>query len=706
MVDVVYGQVALSDAAKRLVQVVSDQNLDGTLYIGYPILTSANGAVEIDAMLISQQTGLLAFDLSNLAASNAEEDEHVVDLQDRLFAAITSKLSEEPQLVRRRQLQVPIQIVTISEESSSSFEETHIKTTDDIAHYIAGLTGIDQSKFEILNSVIERATILRPKKNRSSVQRVDSKGQKLKVIESKIANLDASQKKAAIEFPDGPQRIRGLAGSGKTIVLAMKASFLHLKNPEWRIAFTFYTRSLYQQLKGLVRRFSFEFIKDEPDWDKLKVLHAWGSSYTWGLYAEMARAASATIHDFRYASKKYGFEGAFEGVCRELLEHIHKHNIEVHPIYDVVLIDEAQDIPQPFFELVYKFTTPPHRIVYAYDELQTLNEIEMLSPEDLFGKDRQGQPNVKIENKPNSPRQDIILPVCYRNNQWSLTTAHGLGFGTAREKGLVQMFENTNIWQDIGYEVSGGSLQLGHPVSLKRSSSATPSFFSDLLSSESSVRFQRYSTPDEEYAAVANAIRKNLNEDELEHDDILVIVCDTRSIRSSGAAIMRHLSALSVNSHIVGVTESADEVFSSTSVAITHVYRAKGNEAPMVYVVGADFCYSGVNLGTLRNILFTSITRSRAWVQVTGQSDRMDALVNEYQQIKQDEFQLSFTYPSARQLRQLRTLHRDLTAEEVNTYKNDLAGLARVATMLQEGRISIDDLPDDVRAILQGIGNA
>jgi Resolvase, N terminal domain len=42
----------------------------------------------------------------------------------------------------------------------------------------------------------------------------------MKIIEREIANLDRWQKRAAIETPKGPQRIRGLACSGKTIVLA------------------------------------------------------------------------------------------------------------------------------------------------------------------------------------------------------------------------------------------------------------------------------------------------------------------------------------------------------------------------------------------------------------------------------------------------------------------------------------------------------
>ena len=56
--------------------------------------------------------------------------------------------------------------------------------------------------------------------------------------------LDHLQSRIVIETVEDVQRIRGLAGSGKTIVLALKAAYLHASHPEWRIAVTFLTRSI------------------------------------------------------------------------------------------------------------------------------------------------------------------------------------------------------------------------------------------------------------------------------------------------------------------------------------------------------------------------------------------------------------------------------------------------------------------------------
>ena len=62
------------------------------------------------------------------------------------------------------------------------------------------------------------------------------------------------------------------------------------------------------------------------------------------------------------------------------------------------------------------------------------------------------------------------------------------------------------------------------------------------------------------------------------------------------------------------------------SVAFTGIYRAKGNEAAMVYVINSDLCYdSTFELAKKRNQLFTAITRSKAWVRVLGVGENMNS---------------------------------------------------------------------------------
>ena len=141
-----------------------------------------------------------------------------------------------------------------------------------------------------------------------------------------------------------------------------KAAYLHAEHPDWRIAVTFQTRSLYQQFEDLITRFTFDQTDDKPDFTRLQVMHAWGSPSRNGLYSTVACHVGVPPRDFTYALTRYGRSDAFKGVCSELLA----SDIALsEPLFDAVLIDEAQDLPSDFFRLVYRFTRDPKRIIWA-----------------------------------------------------------------------------------------------------------------------------------------------------------------------------------------------------------------------------------------------------------------------------------------------------------------------------------------------------
>ena len=52
----------------------------------------------------------------------------------------------------------------------------------------------------------------------------------------------------------------------------------------------------------------------------------------------------------------------------------------------------------------------------------------MAPPSELFGKNERGEPRVpNLDEVEGTPKRDIVLPVCYRNTPWALTTAHAVG---------------------------------------------------------------------------------------------------------------------------------------------------------------------------------------------------------------------------------------------------------------------------------------
>jgi superfamily I DNA and RNA helicase len=580
-----------------------------------------------------------------------------------------------------------------SKPNNISNEYPVITNDSDLEKYLNSQQWEHSEYFESLNSVIQAITSIRKRKQRIYVQQENSRGAKLLKLEDSIANLDRNQSAAVIETVEGVQRIRGLAGSGKTIVLALKVAYLHAKHPDWNIGITFNTRSLKGQFKQLINTFTIEHTSEEPDWEKVKIIHAWGSPSVEGIYYEVCKKHNIEYRDLATARKlanTYGQE--FDIVCEEALNKIEKFE----QYYDAILIDEAQDFSRHFLRLCYEILKEPKRLVYGYDELQNLNKKTMDSPEGTFGEDAHGKPRVQLQNIPGEPKQDIILEKCYRNSRPILTSAHALGFGIYRNEGLIQMFEYAGLWRDIGYEVEAGSLEDGKPVNLARTSNTSPRFLESHSPLEDLIIFKSLDNNREQIAWLVNQIEKNIKEDELKCDDIMVIHSNPLTTRSAVGEARSLLFERGINSNLAGVTTSPDDFFSEESITFTSINRAKGNEAAMIYVINAQECFSVPELARKRNILFTAMTRSKAWLRVLGYGEDMKGLVEEFERVRLENFVLKFTYPSEEERRRMNLINRDMSPNERDRIAKQKRNLREFAEALNKGKIHKEDLPPEV----------
>lgn len=696
MLEVIHGKSRNAVVAAQLAEILRGCVVDGTLYIGYPILASADQTTFVEALLVTKERGPVVFSFTGSANKNEPSFwSNLQDSQDQLYFAIEANLMRHASLRRGRTLGVPLTVVSYLPDDSSPPEDFSglVAGPRNLCDIIQKAPSLSDDLYRPLNAALQRVSTIKPQKKRTSATKQGSRGSILRQIELEIANLDQWQKRAAIETPDGPQRIRGLAGSGKTIVLALKAAYLHTQHPEWTIALTFQSRSLYQQLTELVRRFTYEHINDEPNPDKLKIVHAWGSAGRAGFYSEIANHIDHPRRDYLYGKSRFGMSRAFEGVCHELWSSV--KDSDVPPLFDAVLIDEAQDLPTPFFRLVHKFTTSPKRIVWAYDELQNLSETAMSPTDELFGVNEKGAPNIRLLNVDGQPRQDIILPVCYRNSPWALTLAHALGFGIYRQEELVQHFDEPSLWSEVGYNVIEGQLAHGSAVCLKRSQNSYPEYFDQLLTADDAVTCNAFDDPIAQAEWVAANIRKNLEQDELDHDDILVVFPDSLTANRLSPAFRDALARHGIASHIAGVTTSQDQLFTSKSIAMCHIYRAKGNEAPMVYVVHCQQCSGGYELIKVRNILFTAITRSRAWIRLSGLRPGMDIIEQEFKKVAEEGYQLRFKIPTPPEMARMRMIHRDRTSTEKVEIRRAEKGLESFLKAFEDGEVGIESLPPE-----------
>jgi superfamily I DNA and RNA helicase len=348
--------------------------------------------------------------------------------------------------------------------------------------------------------------------------------------------------------------------------------------------------------------------------------------------------------------------------------------------------------------MIYKSVKEPKRLVWAYDDLQSLRETGIPSLADLFGADAQGKPLVQLSNDDGRPQQDIILPVCYRNTPWALSMAHAAGFGVYRREGMIQCFDNPEFWSEIGYGVESGSLAEAEQVTLARREDATPSFFSKLLSPNDAVQFRGFDDDKAEASWVADQIAINVTDDELDPSDIVVIFANPVSVDRDSGPLRSMLRKKGIEAHVAGVTRSADEFFVPDSVTISGIYRAKGNEAAMVYVVGGQYCFgSWGSLIRNRNILFTAITRSRAWVRVTGVGQEFHKLAAEMQTVLDRDFRLTFRVPTEEERKKLKQIHRDRTAGELRKIAKSKKSLEEVVALLESQELTLEDIPEALR---------
>lgn len=697
----VNGKPVATQALEEALASISD--LSGECLFGFPLIATPEGKYSVDATLVSHDKGIILFDLI--------EGTDVADYttrQDDLANKVEAKLKLHKELVEGRHLIPPLQTISFApaiHKTEVLAEKDYPLTNEgNLIEVLSSFAWKDSSDdlYRMTISAIENISSIRKNRLMRKVIKHDSRGAKLKRIEDSIATLDHRQNRAVIETVDGVQRIRGLAGSGKTIVLALKAAYLHTQHSDWRIAVTFNTRSLKGQFKRLINKFCIEQSGEEPDWAKIRVVNAWGApggDDRDGLYYEFCRATGREYNDFQRARSKYGNGNAFDGVCQEVVSGL----INPPQLYDAILVDEAQDFTSSFLQLCYAMTKPPKRLVYAYDELQNLSGASLLPPEEIFGNDDQGRPLVTLDS---DPRRDVILQKCYRNSRPVLVTAHALGFGIYRNPptdtklSLVQMFEHPALWEEIGYKIHDGELSKGNHVVLERTDETSPKLLEEHSPIEDLVTFMEFSTEEDQNAWIVEQICKNLKEDELRHDDIIVIHPNPLSARTKLGHIRKMLFELGIQNHLAGVDTVADVFFKeeTPSITLTGIYRAKGNEAGMVYIINAQDCDGdGAGLASLRNRLFTAITRSKAWVRVVGFGSGMTNLIHEYKTLKQHDFRLDFTYPTDELLSKMRIVHRDLSPHEKKRLEQGKGVAVELAEAFEKGEITPDDLDTETK---------
>lgn len=667
-------------------------------YWGYPIFSKIdNNLKEPNILIIDKNLGIIIININFCIIEQLEaikEGKWIYNdsktdckpiriAEDQLFSVLNF-CDQERELFRKIGGRVAVVLPNIGSQNWSENnlpdlpvifcdqqgKKTILKKIKDIEPVVAGRE-MTEKMWNTLLSVLtgqntyqkEISVVSKDQKTRNGV-----KG----IIKENIYQVDMQQEEIGKSIPPGPQRIRGIAGSGKTVLLCQKAAHMHLKHPDWKIALVFFTRSLYDSVTAEINKWVQRFSNGERNYNpdlnnNLQVLHAWGASSQPGLYRIVCKYNDIEfLHAGRTELGRRAPNKKLIKACQLFLENAD----EIKPIYDAILIDEAQDLiadeqelkyndKQSFFWLAYKSIKPgsesnKRRLIWAYDEAQSLNTLKIPTAPELFGADPKFKRMVSGFHK-GGIRKSEIMNKCYRTPGSILVAAHAVGMGLLRPEGMLTGFTTQEDWENIGYEVKEGSFHpVGQKIVLHRPKETVPNKVPEIWE-DGVIDFNSYATRENELAAVVRNIKYNIAIDKLKPSrDILVIVLgDFREAKILQNKAARELMGAGVDIFIPKALDNnqlnpgypnydPNKFWNKGGVTISNVYRAKGNEAYMLYVVGMDKIAAEEDNVALRNQLFVALTRTKGWLSLSGIGDF--ALYDEFEKVLNSGRTFEFTF--------------------------------------------------------------
>lgn len=292
------------------------------LYYNFPLYRGdlPEDLIQAQLLLASPIYGILYFKCIESNRYLTEDEEIYLD---NLDVSIFNRLNKRSELRKtRRELKFNVAPIIVADKDEIVNDKKYVSIPN-LKQAIEDnkTTVLNDEEYNILLSCIDGTSRLTTKKERKTSFNEESKlkADILNRIQNKEAAFDLEQKKVALVTIDGPQRIRGLAGSGKTIILTMKAALYHMAHPNEEILYTYYTKSLFGLIKNLIERFYRDFADNrEPDWKKIHILHGWGGLELGGVYS--TACTDNGIEPITYNIARLHSPNPFDYVCHSILE--------------------------------------------------------------------------------------------------------------------------------------------------------------------------------------------------------------------------------------------------------------------------------------------------------------------------------------------------------------------------------------------------
>ena len=378
-----------------------------------------------------------------------------------------------------------------------------------------------------------------------------------------VKALDLSQESIAKNIGDGHRILKGVAGSGKTLVLACRAKYLKTIYPEYKILVVCYNNSLCNHLRQM---FGDEFN------EKIDVLNFHS------LVKKITHANLSMLKNEQQADYN-------SRVGNLLLDHLEKNSMTQDMLYDAILIDEGQDFAQEWIIGLSRLVkTETNNILFCYDPAQN-----------IFNRKKPSWRSVGLQVQGKKP---VELYKCYRNTKEILDIAKAF----LNPKTLESLQDHDEY--DRVLDPDTGECKTGEYPSIYHENDVQ--HLADLIARK--IRQLLKSGAEPRDIAVIKA-------KSAEYDSFMMTL---------KAKLISYIPEIQVDLIFSSVDKKALDLYKN-SIKMMNVESSKGLEFPYVFFVGLDYMPRiGENrdLDSERKLAYVGMTRAQSRLFILGCEDK------------------------------------------------------------------------------------
>ncbi|MCD7034144.1 NERD domain-containing protein [Metabacillus sp. GX 13764] len=399
-----------------------------------------------------------------------------------------------------------------------------------------------------------------------------------------IKTMDLHQENLARQIGDKNRLIRGVAGSGKTLILAARAKYLSKQHPDWKILVLCYNISLAQEITHMVRSkmnepedlFDFDPLNENSgDLKNVQVynFHAW-LKHELNIKEDQVPAITGKI------------------LAKEA----------ILPTYDAILIDEGQDFDSEWLALASSLLNPDTKmLLLVEDRVQNIYSRKRTYVQDT-GLSFQGRSK--------------ILSINYRNTAQIVTFAW-------------EFYKKHSVLKNKVAEGSTDGEEIISPQGTRRRGPEPMILKSGSLQ--------------EEMATVSKLMKRLHTDKGVPYSEMLVLYRVKRSFKQNIIeTIQKELSKAEVPHY--WLTENADSKRGynrdSESIVISTIDSSKGLDFQAVFIVNTENMPFALEENKEREVslLYIGMTRAKDYlfVSYSGESE-FTAYFDEVKRVKAEE---------------------------------------------------------------------